>query len=90
MGLATLYYCVLALCLGAGSGTDPAIQVDGDFSDWPNGGIATADQRCIYFQIDLPGLVNLQKCSDSITVEHQLLDCHTDMLFSQYTGPNKL
>ena len=69
MGLATPYYYVLALCLGAGSGTAPTIQVDGDFSDWPNDEIATADQQYIYFRIDLPELVNLQKCKDSITVE---------------------
>ena len=69
MGLASPYYYVLALCLGAGSGTDPTIQVDGKFSDWPNGAIATADQRYIYFRIDLLELVNLQKCKDSITVE---------------------
>jgi len=69
MALATPYYYVLALCLGAGSGTAPAIQVDGNFSDWPNGAIGTADQRYIYFRIDLLELVNLQKCKDSITVE---------------------
>ena len=69
MGLATPHYYVLALCLGVGSGTAPTIQVDGDFSDWPNGEIATADQRYIYFRIDLPHLVNLQKCKGSMTVE---------------------
>ena len=36
---------------------------------WPNGAIGTADQRYIYFRIDLLELVNLQKCKDSITVE---------------------
>ena len=70
MQLAIPYYYVLALCLGAGLGTDPTIQVDGNFSDWPNGKIATADQRYIYFlRIDLPVLMNLQKCKDSITIE---------------------
>ena len=69
IGLATPYYYFFALCLGARSGTDPTIQVDGNFSDWANGAIATADQRYIFFRIDLPDLVNLQKCKDSITVE---------------------
>ena len=69
MGLATPYYYVLALCLSTGTGTDPTIQVDGNFSDWPKGAITIADHQYIYFRIDLPELVTLQKCKDSITVE---------------------
>ena len=50
----------LLLAAALAPGAVPEITIDGDMSDWPDGGTALGDEHWLYVRIDLPEAVTIQ------------------------------